>query len=288
MPGKNKLPKIPELEFINNIPLGIAFVCPDGHVAAVNKNLLRILGDEKMSQDSDINAFDYKPFVESGIADLLQKSLQSGKILIKEQYLQLGKDTDIFLRIQLVPLRECDGNICGVQLMIEDISRNKQSEDATRQAYAELNLIFNTAADGMRVIDKDYNVLRINQTLCALTGLKPEQVLGKKCYETFPGDKCHTAKCPLTRILKGKKRVDYEVMKIKSDGTKIPCLLAATPFQDINGEIIGIVENLRDLSERKEAEEVSKRYRLLFEAAQEIIIFTGLDGRIIEANDAAI
>ena len=65
------------------------------------------------------------------------------------------------------------------------ITERKRAEGATKHAYAELNQIFNTAADGMSLVDKDFNVLRVNETFSTLTGIRKEEAAGKKCYEVF-------------------------------------------------------------------------------------------------------
>lgn len=122
-------------------------------------------------------------------------------------------------------------------------------------AYAELDQIFNTAGGGMCVVDKDFNVLRINEAFASLSGKSEAQGVGKKCYEGFPGHACHTGQCPLSRILGGEERVECEVEKERSDGTKIPCIVTATPFREPDGKLIGIVEDYRDLTEHKRAEE---------------------------------
>jgi len=148
------------------------------------------------------------------------------------------------------------------QLQHEIVER-KEAEAKTKLAYAELNQIFQTAADGMRVIDKDFNVLRINETFSRLSGKSEAEVVGKKCYEVFPGPLCHTPECPMARILGGEERVECEVEKERSDGTKIPCIVTATPFRGPGGEVIGIVDDLRDIAERKSAEQ--QREKLIAE-----------------------
>jgi len=40
----------------------------------------------------------------------------------------------------------------------------KQSENASKIELAELNQIFHTVADGVVVIDKDFNIIRVNDT----------------------------------------------------------------------------------------------------------------------------
>ena len=104
----------------------------------------------------------------------------------------------------------------------ERIAERRRSEHAIKLAYAELNQIFETSADGMRVIDKDFNMLRVNQAFSALSGMSQDQAIGKKCYETLSDSACHAPDCPLVRILGGEDRIEYEAEKIRSDGTRIP------------------------------------------------------------------
>jgi len=134
------------------------------------------------------------------------------------------------------------------------INRRRRAEEALNGAHVELEQIFQTAADGMRVIDKDYNVLRINKTFLDIAGISRDEASGMKCYEAFPSPLCHTASCPLTRILGGETYRECDVEKERRDGSRVPCILTVTSFRDPDGEVIAIVENLKDITERKRAE----------------------------------
>ncbi|MCK4727998.1 MAG: PAS domain-containing protein, partial [Desulfobacterales bacterium] len=138
------------------------------------------------------------------------------------------------------------------------ITQRRRAEEATRHAYAELDQIFESAADGMRVVDKDFNVLRCNQTFLTLSGVGKSEAVGRKCYEVFRGPLCHTPECPLTRILRGEERVECDVKKERHDGVTVPCIVTATPFVGPDGQLIGIVEDFKDISVRKRAEEALK------------------------------
>ncbi len=135
------------------------------------------------------------------------------------------------------------------------ITQRKRAEEETKHAYAELNQIFNTAADGMSVVDKDFNVLRVNETFSTLSGISKDEAVGKKCYKVFRGPLCQTQQCPLIQILGGKERVECDVEKQRNDGVTVPCMATATPFRASDGELLGIVEDFKDISERKRAEE---------------------------------
>ncbi len=137
----------------------------------------------------------------------------------------------------------------------QDITQRKQMEKNLALAHAELNQIFQTASVAMRVIDRDFNVLKTNETFVALSGVAVKDAVGKKCYEVFAGAMCHTAGCPLTRVLRGEVEIDYELYKKRRDGTIVPCLLAARPFVGTDGNMTGIVESFKDITELKRAQE---------------------------------
>jgi len=134
----------------------------------------------------------------------------------------------------------------------------EKTERATKIAYAELEQIFHTAADGLCVIDKDFNFIQISDTFSTLSGIRKDEAVGKKCFEVFPSILCHTPNCPLIRILGGEERVESEIKKERNDGTIIACIVTTTPFRAPDGELIGIVQNFKDITERKRIEEQLK------------------------------
>ena len=176
------------------------------------------------------------------------------------------------------------------QIEEERIVERKRSEEATKLAYTELNQIFETSADGMRVIDKDFNVLRVNQTFLALSGMSKDEAIGKKCHEVFHGPLCHTPSCPLTRILSGQERIERDAEKERGDGTTVTCIVTASAFRGPDGELIGIVEDFKDISERKRAEEAmyesEKYYRETINAMGDWILVVDPDLRIVLFNEA--
>jgi len=128
----------------------------------------------------------------------------------------------------------------------------RQSEKASKIDLAELNQIFQTVVDGVIVIDKDFNVVRVNETFTVLSGFSAQESIGRKCYEIFPGALCHTNGCPMVRISCCAERIEYEVDKQRHNGTRIPCIVTATPLRGPDGELLGIVEDFKDISRLKQ------------------------------------
>ncbi len=124
---------------------------------------------------------------------------------------------------------------------------------------AELNQIFNTTGNSMRLIDSDFNILRVNRTFTMMSGISKEDAEGKKCFNIFPGPYCHTAECPLNQIKNGEDRIEQDIKKKNKQGNVIPGILNSVAFKGQNGEILGIIEDFKDITQRVEAEEALQR-----------------------------
>lgn len=124
---------------------------------------------------------------------------------------------------------------------------------------AELNQIFNTTGNSMRLIDTDFNILRVNRSFTSMSGISKEDAEGKKCFNVFPGPYCHTSECPLNQIKNGEESVEQDIKKKNKHGKIIPGILNCVAFKGENGEVLGIIEDFKDISKRIEAEEALLR-----------------------------
>ena len=171
-----------------------------------------------------------------------------------------------------------------------DVSEQKRAVESIKLAYAELMQIFNTTVEGVRVIDKEYNVLLVNETFSKLSGIGGEKMTGKKCHEVFNSHLCHTPQCPLTRILGGEVRVECDTEIERKDGMCIPCAVTATPFRGSDGNPIGIVEYVRDITERKKSErelrETKEFLERVIENSKDGILIVDDSGYILSCNQA--
>lgn len=169
------------------------------------------------------------------------------------------KNGDIYWEFASIsPIRNDKGVITHYLAVKEDISERKKAEEALGFAYAQLEEIFNTAPDAMTLIDRDYTIQILNKTMADMLGIDKNGAIGKKCHELLGNEMCNTADCPLHRIMDGEERVEADVNIEGANGRRIPCLFTAIPYRPA-GELVGVVETFKDMTERKRAEEEMRK-----------------------------
>lgn len=244
-------------------PAAIIAFNPDGIVTLWNRSAERMFG---WSQTEAVGEF--YPVVPADKTDEFRAMLArvlDGNAVLGAQFRRRKKDCSALdVMISAGPLHDTGGNVTGVLAVVTDISEAKRTERELKLAHAELKQIFNTAADGMVVIDKDFTILRFNDTFLNMLKADKEEIAGMKCHEVFPTESvCHTDNCPMKRILLGEESVEIEVEKPRCDGTTFPSIIKAAPFRSPEGNLIGIVEDIRDISELKRMQEAVTKARNL-------------------------
>ena len=149
----------------------------------------------------------------------------------------------------------------AIRPLRREVVKRIQAERNIKQAYLEMNQIFDTAADEMRVIDLQHNIININQAFINRTGLSKDKAIGRKCYDILYGARCHTPECPISRIALGRERVESEEEKTLPDGRREQYMVTATPLRDAEGTLVGIVENFNNISHLKRAEQEIRRQK---------------------------
>jgi len=167
---------------------------------------------------------------------------------------------------------------------IELEKAHKQLQNVT----TEINNVFNISIP-ICLIDKNYNMVRFNDTFCSFIGLPKEEIIGRKCYQIKKTRFCGIPNCTIEYLSHGNETYEYEAdLKIKPNGMK-SCLIVARPYRNLNGEFLGVVECLIDITARKKAEEAlqksEEKFKTLFNSASDSITICDLEGHFLEVND---
>jgi PAS domain S-box-containing protein len=131
-----------------------------------------------------------------------------------------------------------------------------------------------------------------NEAAAALWGCCPELGKSEWCGSWrlyWPdGRAMPHGECPMAIALKERRPIrGAEALAERPDGMRIPFLAYPTPLFDDTGRLIGAVNTLIDISERKEAEFTAKRFSAIVESSDDAIVSKDLNGTVSTWNAAA-
>jgi two-component system, cell cycle sensor histidine kinase and response regulator CckA len=162
-----------------------------------------------------------------------------------------------------------------------------QSELLEKERF--LSEVFSCVRDGISVLDTDMTILRANSVLEEWHAYNMP-IAGKKCYYAYHNRTSPCEICPTLRTLTT-GQPDYAVIpKTGQDGKIVGWLdLYSFPFIDSKTKKLkGVIEYVRDITARKQAEDAlrenEQKYRAIFENAPLTITLLDGDGRVLDIN----
>jgi PAS domain S-box-containing protein len=174
------------------------------------------------------------------------------------------------------PLYDINGNVIGAIESIRDVTERKRAEDELLSAHEQLAQIIEFLPDATFVIDSNRRVIAWNRAIEEMTGVGKDDMIGRGDYAysvPFYGEP-RPIMIDLVLDEDSNTALKYENME-KANTTiyaeaYVPCTYqgkgawlwgTASPLVDGEGNIIGAIESIRDIAERKRAEEELKKHR---------------------------
>jgi len=281
---------------------GIWLVDADCKTTFVNKKIADLLGysvDEMMGQS-------LYNFMDEEWQTIAKKHGEVRRQGIGEQYefKYLRKDGESLWTITSVaPFIDRNNCFTGSLGMINDISERKKSEQALRESNRLVTDILNFLPDATLVIDHDGRVIAWNKAAEEMTGIKAEDILDKGFYEYAVPFYGYRRPILANHVFNYEQEWEPNYTNIQINGKILIgeniCRTAknpqaylwaiATPLYDTQGNIMGAIESIRDITERKQAEisltASEEKYRCIVETANEGIWLSDQDNKIAFVNE---
>jgi PAS domain S-box-containing protein len=155
----------------------------------------------------------------------------------------------------------------AVLMMVQDITPHLRTEDALAVERERFAVTFNTISEAVITTDGAGTVLAINAVAEVMTGWTREEATGQSLAQVLPlfDEKTRQRVGPVPRAFPDAEPsgLRSQTVLISKDGTERMVTHHGTPMYDRDGEVIGLVLVVRDVTrERRMEEELVKAQRL--------------------------
>ena len=176
----------------------------------------------------------------------------------------------------LTPWRE-DGRLVGVTAVLRDITERKRAE----QVMAHLAAIVEASDDAIFRVTLDGIIETWNPAAARLYGHAAAEAIGQSIRILAPG-----ASTPISSGRSAVRPVRVESRAVRRDGTIAEVDAMISPIRS-DDAIVGAAFVVRDVSERKRAEQAAARLAAIVESSDDAIIGETLAGEITSWNAGA-
>ena len=147
-----------------------------------------------------------------------------------------------------IPIKDENGNIVGALEQITDITQLKNIMESLEIQKSYLDKL----PAPVHIVDKNFNVQYINTVAAETLGYTIAECSGKKCYDLFKTPHCQTPECRLRQAMNENRIASGENI-VDPNGINLPIQYTCIPIKNEEGEIVGGLEHITDITELKKA-----------------------------------
>ena len=247
------------IELSESVPIGLFRVLQEGDFLRVNQTLVTMLGypdkDALLQMNSTLLSLD------PGDQEKNYRKLATDKDLLTwETALRKFDGTIINTLVTAHAIRD-EHRVVYIEGYIRDISEQKRAEEALKQSEILNETIIASVHDGVLVTDRDLNIVVWNNHLEELSGLKQADVVGKPATEILSKTTGNGAEEALNTALEGITvfSPDTAFHFPEANDNKGWIEISYAPLRSRDGEVVGVVANIHDITQRKQNETEKER-----------------------------
>jgi len=239
--------------------IGIAEADANGRLLRVNDAICRMLGYAR-EQLLTMSVFDYT-HPDDREEDAAQYARQTrGEIesyAIRKRAVR-AEGGIVYLDVHSSSVRGSDGQFRYGVRILQDVTEAQRAEDRLRESERHMRDLLEALPAAVYTTDANGRITFFNKAAVDMAGREP-QVGEEWCVTwrlyTSDGAFLPHDQCPMAVALRENRRVrGVEAIAERPDGTRVPFIPFPTPLHDATGRLVGAINMLVDISDRKRAE----------------------------------
>lgn len=259
--------------FINHAPAAIAMLDRDMRYLAVSRRWLTEYGQEERNV---VGLSHYELFPETNEWRAIYQECLAGKTASSEEGQFITREGTVhWLRWEIHPWRDADGNVGGIVIFSEFITARKQAEDEIRHLATHLRVMLDSADSAIVSTDATGTIQIFNRGAERMLGYSAQELVGRQTPGLFhdPAEVASTLNrlrqdgitiaSPFEALVydaRQGKPSQREWTMIDRDGNRFPALLSINALRSENGEIEGYLGIANNISQLREADRLKAEF----------------------------
>ena len=279
---------------INSVPTRIFWKDLNSVYLGCNMSFLEAVKKNKTEDVIGKNDFDliWAKEAEKYINDdrqIIKKGIP--KLGYEESYI-LPDGKKIWWQSSKMPLKDNTGKIIGVLATSEDVTDRKQTEKALEESEEYFRTLIENSSDVISILNDKGIITYESPSHEKVLGYETGKLIGENVFGLVHPDDRERISMQFVKLLKRSNEIEQVNFRfLHKDGTWIYIEGTGTNLLH-SSKIKGIVVNYRDVTDRKQAEEVIKnqaaKWQTTFNAMSDSVSIIDLDGKISQYNAATL
>jgi two-component system cell cycle sensor histidine kinase/response regulator CckA len=266
----------------------------EGNLTFFNDSLCRILG----YPEEELMSMNMRQFSDEATANRVSQAIEkvytTGKPAKALHFEIIRKDgIRRHLEASVSVVKDSEDQPVGLRGTIRDITARRWMEEALRESEKRYRTILESIEDGYYEVDIAGNLTFFNDALCRMFGYSRDELMGMNNRDYMSPEESEKAYRIFNKVYKtGKATRIADWRFIRKDGRNIHIETSISLIRDSDGEPVGFRGVVRDITERKEMEEVlnseKEKFQVIVEESPLAICLIGEDGKFEYLNPAFV
>jgi PAS domain S-box-containing protein len=269
------------MELYECSPAGHLTLDTSGTIVECNLRAATLLGLNR----KEMIGQQFSRFLASGDRDIFhrhsQEILKTGKRQTCEVQLQEKAGIGRCLYLESLAVSEEPGAITRWRMALLDVTLRKRAEARLRTSQEQFEDIFEASKDAIAYAATDGAILLVNRAFSNLTGFSREELLRMNARDLVPEQHKEQRDRIVAQALQTGESAEYEIDYLQKSGSRVPVSITLFAVKGNDGKPTGLAAIVRNLTERKRAEE---QFRLVVESSPNGMLMVDGNGTILLVN----